>query len=160
VNYRLELTDVADDKIRKQIAAPLVRYNESKAGPNDFRPLIVALKNEGGGVEGGLWAYTGYGWLFVQLLVVPETLRGCGFGRRLMVTAEEEAVRRGCQHAWLDTHEFQAPGFYKKLGYGVFGELPDYPPGFSRVFLTKRLGNTTPAPTSGVRSEPRVPGTR
>ena len=139
MNYSLDLTDVADDKIRRQIAAPLIEYNESKGGPDHYRPLIVCLKNTQGKVEGGVWAYTNFGWLFVQLLVVPESLRGAGFGRRLMAVAEEEAVRRGCRNAWLDTHEFQAPGFYKKLGYSVFGTLPDYPPGFARIFLTKRL---------------------
>jgi len=141
LNYILELSDVADDKIRRQIAAPLIKYNESKGGPDHYRPLIVALKNAHGSVEGGVWAYTNFGWLFVQLLVVPETLRGSGFGRRLMAAAEEEGLRRGCRNAWLDTHEFQAPGFYEKLGYSVFGRLPDYPPGFARVFLTKRLGS-------------------
>jgi GNAT superfamily N-acetyltransferase len=59
--------------------------------------------------------------------------------RRLMAVAEEEAVRRGCRNAWLDTHEFQAPGFYEKLGYAVFGKLADYPPGFARIFLTEHL---------------------
>jgi GNAT superfamily N-acetyltransferase len=141
MNYTLDLTDVADDKIRRQIAAPLVRYNEAKAGPDHYRPLIVALKNGAGAVDGGIWAYTNYSWLFVQLLVVPEPVRGSGLGRRLMAAAEEEAVRRGCLNAWLDTHEFQAPGFYAKLGYVAFGTLPDYPPGFTRVFLTKRLGD-------------------
>jgi GNAT superfamily N-acetyltransferase len=139
VDYTLELSDVADDKIRRRIAAPLIEYNASKGGPDHYRPLIVGLKNAEGTVEGGIWAYTNFGWLFVQLLAVPETLRGLGFGRRLMAVAEEEAVRRGCRNAWLDTHEFQAPGFYKKLGYSVFGTLLDYPPGFARIFLTKRL---------------------
>ena len=41
---------------------------------------------------------------------------------------------------WLDTFSFQARRFYEKLGYVVFGELPDYPAGHSRYFLQKRLG--------------------
>jgi hypothetical protein len=58
-----------------------------------------------------------------------------------LAAAGPEVMRRGCRNAWLDTHEFQAPRFYQKLGYVVFGKLPDYPPGFTRVFLTKRLGS-------------------
>jgi hypothetical protein len=38
----------------------------------------------------------------------------------------------------VDT-QFGARPFYERLGYSVFGELPDYPPGFSRVFLRKSL---------------------
>jgi GNAT superfamily N-acetyltransferase len=139
VGYVLTLTDIADSEVREQIAAPLISYNALKAGPSHHRALVVTVADEAGGVLGGLWGYTSYGWLFVQLLVVPEGLRGQGIGRKLMAMAEREAVARGCQNAWLDTHEFQARGFYAKLGYVSFGQLPDYPPGFSRIFLRKRL---------------------
>jgi hypothetical protein len=55
-----------------------------------------------------------------------------------MGCAEGRAVERGCHSAWVDTFSFQAPGFYRKLGYEVFGEL-DYPPEHKRFFLRKRL---------------------
>ncbi|MDB5536981.1 MAG: Acetyltransferase family protein, partial [Devosia sp.] len=40
---------------------------------------------------------------------------------------------------WLDTFSFQARPFYEKLGYSVFGTIPDYPPGGARYFLSKTL---------------------
>jgi ribosomal protein S18 acetylase RimI-like enzyme len=40
---------------------------------------------------------------------------------------------------WVDTFKFQAPGFYQKLGYEVFGVLPDYPRGRRCFFLHKRF---------------------
>jgi GNAT superfamily N-acetyltransferase len=139
MGYALTLTDLADSEVRKQIAAPLVTYNALNGGPENHRALVVTVADEAGAVLGGLWGYTGYGWLFVQLLVVPESLRGQGIGRKLMAIAEREALARGCRDAWLDTFGFQARGFYEKLGYLSFGELQDYPPGFSRIFLKKRL---------------------
>jgi hypothetical protein len=45
----------------------------------------------------------------------------------------------GCRKSWLDTFSFQAPGFYEKNGYVVFGELSEYSPGHKRYFLRKRL---------------------
>jgi hypothetical protein len=48
-------------------------------------------------------------------------------------------MRRGCVGVWLDTFSFQARGFYEKLGYRVFGEVADYPPGHTRHFLKKSL---------------------
>ncbi|RQX83694.1 hypothetical protein DF034_05110 [Burkholderia anthina] len=39
----------------------------------------------------------------------------------------------------LDTFDFQARTFYEKRGYVRFGELPDYPVGHTRIFLTKKL---------------------
>jgi ribosomal protein S18 acetylase RimI-like enzyme len=72
-------------------------------------------------------------------LYVPDLLRGQGFGSRLLRQAEEEASRRGCTGAWLDTFSFQAPDFYRRRGYTVFGAIEDYPPGHRRYFLRKSL---------------------
>ena len=80
-----------------------------------------------------------WNWLYIDLLWVKDDLRGRGFGRRLMMIAENEARQQGAKNAYLDTFSFQAPDFYKKLGYEVFGELPDYPVGHQRFFLTKQL---------------------
>jgi hypothetical protein len=44
--------------------------------------------------------------------------------------------------AWLDTFSFQACGFNEKLGYQVFSELHDNPPGHTRFFLKKFLSAT------------------
>jgi GNAT superfamily N-acetyltransferase len=137
--FTMHLSDVADEHVRQAIVAPLVRFNESRAGPSGNRPLVVELRDADGAIVGGLWGSTAYGWLFTQLLVVPEQLRRQGAGRRLMSVAEGEALKRGCHAAWLDTFEFQARGFYEQLGYSCFAELPDYPKGSSRYFMRKEL---------------------
>jgi ribosomal protein S18 acetylase RimI-like enzyme len=67
-----------------------------------------------------------------------------GAGRRLMMEAEAEALRRGCCAAELDTFSFQARGFYERLGYSVFGALEDYAPGQSRFYMRKRLDGGAP----------------
>ena len=140
MGYSVELNEQADEAVRKAIVGPLVAYNQAQAGPLDARPLVLVVRDAGGEIAGGLWGRTAYGWLFVELLAVPESLRGQGVGRELMQSAEREAIRRGCHGAWLDTFEFQARGFYEKLGYACFGELADYPVGYSRYFMKKRLG--------------------
>jgi GNAT superfamily N-acetyltransferase len=152
MELEFSISDEADDNVRKQIVAPLVQYNDSQAGPGQHRPLVVTLRDAAGQVVGGLWGATGYGWLFTQLLVVPESARGKGVGTRLMHMAEQEAIGRGCQNAWLDTFEFQAKAFYERLGYVCFGELADYPSGFSRYFLRKTLAKVM-TPKGGPRAE-------
>lgn len=137
--YSFIVTDNATEDAITGIVVPLKEFNENQAGPSGHRPLGVLLRDEQEQVIGGLWGATSYGWLFTQLLVVPEHLRGRGFGTRLMLLAEEEAISRGCHGAWLDTHEFQARPFYERLGYTCFGELPDYPRGHSRFFMQKAL---------------------
>ena len=60
-------------------------------------------------------------------------------GRQWLMIAEDEARKRGAKHAYLDSFSFQAPAFYKKHGYRIFGELQDFPPGHNRHFFTKKL---------------------
>lgn len=139
MNFTIRTTDVPDDSLREGIVGPLVKYNQEKTGRSDHRPLIIAIHDSEGRVVGGLWGRTVYDWLFVELLVVPDALRGRGLGSELMKRAEDEALTRGCHSAWLDTFEFQARGFYERLGYRCFGELPDYPTGFARYFMKKAL---------------------
>ncbi len=139
MNYSITLTDSNDPAIRNAIVGPLVAFNTQQTGVDDFRPLALVLSDDSGQTVGGLWGRTAFGWLFVELLFVPDSLRGQGLGRDLMRRAEAEAIARGCHGAWLDTFEFQARGFYERLGYTCFGELNDYPPGFSRYFLRKML---------------------
>ena len=138
-DFRLRVTDVPDDACRSGILGPLVLYNESKTGRSDHRPLIIAIDDSEARVVGGLWARTAYDWLFVELLFVPESLRGRGLGSELMKRAETEALARGCHSAWLDTFEFQARDFYEQIGYRCFAELPDYPVGSARYFMKKVL---------------------
>jgi GNAT superfamily N-acetyltransferase len=136
------MTEAPDPHVRRAIVAPLVRFNESQAGrPEDYRPLAILVAHpETGEVIGGLWGETMFAHLHVDLLFVPEDLRRTGIGRRIMIDAEEEAIRRGCRGAWLDTYSFQARGFYERLGYAMFGTIENYPPGHSRFFLKKTFG--------------------
>ena len=139
MTYKLQLTDIEDAEIRKAIVAPLVEYNNSKAKPGNSKPLVITIRDADYTVIGGLHGHTSHKWLFTQLLVVPEALRGQGVGTQLLEMAEAEAITRGCIGARLETFEFQARGFYEKMGYVCFGEIQDYPPGFARFFMKKQL---------------------
>ncbi|MFK3890498.1 GNAT family N-acetyltransferase [Sphingomonas sp. NPDC079357] len=122
------------------ILAPLAAHNDAAAGPTERHKVALVLRDEAGSAIGGLWAEASYRWLFVKYLALPPEARGKGQGRALMLAAEAEARRLGCVGIWLDTFSFQARGFYEKLGYDVFGQIDDYPPGEARFFLSKRIG--------------------
>ncbi|HSX99882.1 MAG TPA: hypothetical protein VLG91_21240, partial [Streptomyces sp.] len=53
---------------------------------------------------------------------------------------DEAARERACRAVRLETWDFQAPEFYKRLGYEVVCVIPDYPPGITEYTLTKRIG--------------------
>ena len=133
----LDLDPPAAD--REAIIAGLRSYNRSHAIAPGWSPMTLLLRDEAGTVQGGLIGESGWDWLHIQFLWVAEALQGQGHGRALLTRAEVEARTRGCRGVHLDSHQFQAPAFYQRLGYQVFGVLEDYPAGSRRFFLSKAL---------------------
>lgn len=99
-------------------------------------PITIQLA-DAGHIIGGIAGSTNWDWLYIELLAIESRYRGQGYAKDLVISAEEMAQERGCVGSWVDTFTFQAPEFYRKLGYEQFGELPNYPGKESRVFLRK-----------------------
>ncbi|MBA17074.1 MAG: GNAT family N-acetyltransferase [Sphingomonas sp.] len=137
--FRLHVPEAPDAAHREAILEPLRAYNQAQAGDGRHRPVAIMLRSDDGIERGGLWGNIGYDWMFVDLLVVPEDARGQGLGAALMAEAERIARADGCVGIRLDTFEFQARGFYEKLGFTLFGTIEDHPVGSSRYFLSKRI---------------------
>ncbi len=88
-----------------------------------------------GGLTGSAWM----DWLYIELFWIADKYRGKGYGKSLLAKAEAEARKHGVQNVFLNTFSFQAPGFYKKLGYKEFGRLKDFPIGHTRHWMKKAL---------------------
>lgn len=121
------------------IQSQLAEYNKRFTGPTVRLELTLTYKNQDGEVVAGLCGYTNWGWLYTRLLWVSDQYQRQGLGGQLMSAAEAEAKKRGCHSAWIDTFSFQARQFYEKIGYQVFGELPNFPGEHVRYFLKKEL---------------------
>jgi GNAT superfamily N-acetyltransferase len=145
-----EITFVARPEagLRDAILKPLLDYNTSKVGVRELFHFAFFVRSSdeilggpilGSPILGGLWARSFFDWTFVELLVVPETMRGQGLGTKLLAQAEAVAREHKCVGIYLDTFSFQARGFYEKHGYGLFGTLENYPDDEKRFFLSKRF---------------------
>jgi GNAT superfamily N-acetyltransferase len=121
------------------IGGGLTDFNTRQAGDDKGKNLCFVLQTPEWKIVGGVIGATYWDWLYINLMWVREDLRGRGFGRQLLEKAETEARQRGAKRAYLDTFSFQAPAFYKKLGYEEFGRLEDFPAGHTRYFLVKTL---------------------
>jgi GNAT superfamily N-acetyltransferase len=132
-----------------EIRAGLDAWNTRFVPADGYRSLVITARDPDGGLLGGLLGGTYWGWLAIDRLWVREEARGSGLGSRLLAAAETEARRRGCQFAHLDTHDFQAPGFYHKHGYRECGRLEDLPPGHVRFLLRKTLDDPGTIAESG-----------
>jgi GNAT superfamily N-acetyltransferase len=137
--FRIELTTTPSDWEIARIRAGLSEFNRSRIPDRMYVPLVFTVFDPAGEFAGGLTGNTAYGWLFIDLLWVAERARGNGQGSRLVLSAEHEARVRGCRNSWLDTFSFQGRDFYERLGYRIFGELEDFPPGHRRYFMRKAL---------------------
>lgn len=125
--------------VARAVVKGLTAHNTAKAGKTKWKRFALSVRDDDGVIKGGLVGHTMWNWCFIELLWVDEALRGTGIGTDLMAKAEALAITRGARHIYLDTLSFQGDGFYQKLGYEVFGELDDFPPGHRRIWLKKDL---------------------
>lgn len=110
------------------------------------RGLIhVAAHGEAGGAEesriAGLIVLVEIGdRLLIENVAVDPDRQGEGTGRLLLAFAEEEAGRAGIDTLALYTHEKMSENIalYERLGYVEDERRAEQ--GFSRVFMSKRLG--------------------
>jgi GNAT superfamily N-acetyltransferase len=142
----LTLTDQPTDGDENVIQGGLADYNTEQTGYRDWRPVAALLRDpQTNATLGGMIGRTSYGLLFIDLVYLPETVRGQNIGARLLRMMEEEGARRGCKSGFLLTITYQAPGFYQRCGWSEFGRIACDPPGSARVFMTKTLSPATEA---------------
>jgi len=149
--YRVTVEERPSQEDRDVLGLGLAQYNRAFLGETNFARLAIFVRDEATRITAGLDGYAYGGWLFVHYLWVHSDLRRRGIGRGLIAEAERRALVLGCHSAHLDTFSFQAPDFYKKLGYRVFGAI-DYPPDHRRFFLQKRLVEDLHADASELKS--------
>ena len=137
--FEVEITDVRDEAALTELRERLIAHNIAVTGYDDGRSLSCFLRDEAGGMVAGLDGFTWGGYAKIEWLWLAEHLRGSGLGQRLVEAAEAEAAARGCRVVRVDSHTFQAPGFYERLGYRQVGEAVDTPVGHGEVFYAKEL---------------------
>lgn len=117
----------------------LYDFNMAATGIRNGELLGIFVRDATGTIEAGLSGWTWGDCCRIDKLWVREGLRGSGLGRRLVCAAEREAARRGCRLVALDSHSFQAPEFYQKLGYELWAVLDGYPSPHRQYYLRKTI---------------------
>lgn len=105
-----------------------------------MKKVSFILRDEVDNILGGITGTIFWYHLHIDFLWVDETLRGKGYGEKLLESIEEIAVTNKCRLIQLDTFSFQAPRFYQKYGYEVVGIVEEHPAKeLQQYFLLKRL---------------------
>ncbi|QDU12187.1 Acetyltransferase (GNAT) family protein [Gimesia aquarii] len=103
-------------------------------------PLFLSARDVHDEVIGGLQGSFLHQWLRIDVMAVLSNYRSMGVGCLLVTEAERMAVDRGCRSSYVDTMSYQAPDFYRRLGYREVGCLPNWDShGHDKHFFMKDL---------------------
>jgi ribosomal protein S18 acetylase RimI-like enzyme len=149
-SYRLEIRAASADE-EKAAKACLTEHDAEVGGVglrrsasqtqtmwDDDQPFsVLAVSRDR--VAGGLIGKIFFNWLDAELVWVDKSFRRSGIGKAVLQQAEEKAHDLGLTGIYLWTESWQAPGFYRKLGYEQFAEFDNFPPGHKRLGFRKYL---------------------
>ena len=113
--------DVINQKVRNYAASQGASQNESS-----FTIFITSPDHKiVGGAIGTIEYIPGYGkWCHICDVAIDADYRKQQLGRELFKYVDEYAQSKDCKHAELWTGQWQARGFYQKVGFNVITTIP------------------------------------
>ena len=105
----------------------------------NFEEFCFAAKDDDGKILGAITGRAYYNEVHIGDLIVDRKSRKGGTGSRLVKSVEETFRGRGFKAITLTTFGFQAPEFYKKLGFEIEFVREDKDPKLVKYFLSKSL---------------------
>ena len=139
VNYNEEFDKIISENLHtyNRSKCEWIRENmEIKPPKRQYYNFGVYENNE---LVGGAVGIIRFGWYFLEELWLNENYRGKKIGTKLIQKIEECAKENNVIGIRMETWSFQARGFYEKMGYTVWAEIKDCPPGTIDYFLKKEL---------------------
>lgn len=131
-----QATDFSDQDIQI-LTAGLNANALKKRGHGPIESFAFFMRDEQNQIVGGCNGILYYGCLYIDQLWIDEQYRGQDYGTKLVHTAEEFAKSKGCLFSTLETMDWEALDFYKKLGYQQTAEQHGYFKDTVMYFLRK-----------------------
>ena len=111
--------------------------------PLDFFSLFI--REEDNTIVGGCNGCTLYGCLYIDQLWVSDSLRNQGLGTKLIESAFQYGKDKCCTFATVNTMDWEALGFYQKLGFTIEFERHGFQKNSVFYFLRKEFLPTSKA---------------
>ena len=105
----------------------------------EYETILLSVTNSDGERTAGCKGEICFTSAHISELWEAERHRGAGLGSRLLIRAEEVARDKACNRIHLETRNEAARRLYEKLGYTVFGQLPNYAASVPLYYLQKDL---------------------
>lgn len=111
--------------------------DKSDVGLN-YEEYCFVAENDGE-IAGVITGRAYYNEVHIGDLIIDEKYRRNRIGSKLVATVEEAYAGKGYEKITLTTFGFQAPEFYKKLGYTLEFVREDKDPKLSKYFYIKSI---------------------
>ncbi len=140
-NTKVLIDETDDATLKESIIQGIKEYNMPYLGVWEDEPFTLYIKDVGDKVIAGLFGkwYKTISRLEIAYFWVDKNHRHKKFGSRLIEAAEDFGRKKGVQCISLYTLDFQAPDFYKKLGFECVGIVPKWANGHDAHFMRKAL---------------------
>ena len=105
----------------------------------NYEEYWFVAEDDTGEMIGSITGRAYYNEVHIGDLIIDKKHRGQGIGTKLVTAVEEEYRNKGFEKITLTTFGFQAPDFYKRLGYSIEFVREDKNPKLSKCFYCKYL---------------------
>ena len=126
------------DRINEFINLEFSNYASDCDVTLNFEKFCFAAEDDGK-IAGVIIGRAYYNEVHIGDLIVAKDYRQEGVGSKLVAAVEDAYKGRGYEKIALTTFGFQAPEFYKKLGYELEFVREDKDPKLSKYFYLKKI---------------------
>ena len=131
---RLSETEKIDEFINKEFTDYAIDRNVAL----NFEEFCFVAEDDGK-IAGVITGRAYYNEVHIGDLIVGKDYRRDGVGSKLVAAVEEAYKGKGYEKIALTTFGFQAPEFYKKLGYELEFVREDNDPKLNKYFYLKKI---------------------
>ena len=134
----IKRVEEVDDKTGEFINKEFSQYGIQNEVELNYEEFCFVAEDEGS-IAGVITGRAYYNEVHIGDLIVGKDFRRSGIGSRLVRAVEDAYKDKGYEKITLTTFGFQAPEFYKKLGYEMEFVREDINPKLSKYFLMKKI---------------------
>ncbi len=134
-----ETLDGAPTEEMHIVDAGIGEANHTAAPLGEMVPLTCLARDDTGKLIGGAVGRTWGECGELQQLWVAAEHRDLGIGSKLVKLFEARAKQRGCRTFYLTSFSFQAPQFYRSLGYHSAHEIRGFPAGIVKFLMVRHV---------------------
>lgn len=119
----MKIEKIENEQELKDVIGSIFQKNDEKLGIENkflFKSFAYAIKDDDEKIVGGISGWRIFAEIYIDELILDESLRGKGYGKQLMEIVEKEINDGNCDNINLVTNSFlNATSFYKKCGFEI-----------------------------------------